>query len=207
MSGRPAPATYVFSICRTSSQCTSGCPAPEHASSSDSPVRICAARSRVALRTSRGRAVPSSSTRRGVQQRLRRRSESQLPTRTPCDGTSLIRAMRDANSGASSLLSAASTARFRTAVSLQLPAATGKAIPFPASTQWELVKRGAGLLWPVLQGVDPSCGGGQRDAQRRHRHADSEAGARPERRSHENVYQRHRIYLARGRTGGAHSNV
>ena len=24
-------------------------------------------------------------------------------------------------------------------------------IPFPASTQWELVKRGAGLLWPVLK--------------------------------------------------------
>ena len=46
------------------------------------------------------------------------------------------------------------------------------------------------------EGVDSPCGAGRRDAQRRHRHADSEAGARPGRRPHGNVYQRHSIDLA-----------
>jgi hypothetical protein len=44
------------------------------------------------------------------------RSDSQFPTRTPCERTPLIRAMPDASSGASSPLSAASTASLRTAV-------------------------------------------------------------------------------------------
>ena len=43
-------------------------------------------------------------------------SDSQFPTRTPCDRTPLIRAIPAASSGASSPLSAASTASFRTAV-------------------------------------------------------------------------------------------
>ena len=44
------------------------------------------------------------------------RSDSQFPTRTPCDRTPLIRAMPEASSGANRPLSAASTASFRTAV-------------------------------------------------------------------------------------------
>ncbi len=46
--------------------------------------------------------------------------DSQLPTRTPCDRTLFVRAIPDANSGASKPLSVASTASFRTAVILTL---------------------------------------------------------------------------------------
>src|ERR1019366_10414461 len=44
--------------------------------------------------------------------------------------------------------------------------------------------------------VDPAGRTGQCDAQRRHQHADTEAGAQYERRAYGNIYQWHRIDLA-----------
>ena len=69
-------------------------------------------------------------------------------------------------------------------------------IPFPASTQWELMKRAAGSLWPVLNELIRHA------AQGSVMHND-DTGMRilklvrdTGRRSHGNVYQRHRIDLA-----------
>ena len=67
----------------------------------------------------------------------------------------------------------------------------------PATTQWELMEAAAKLLKAVLDELIRHGGAGRCDAQRRHRHADSAAGARRGRRTHGNLHQRHRIDLRR----------
>ena len=69
-------------------------------------------------------------------------------------------------------------------------------IPLPAATQWELMEAAAKQLKPHTGRVHPAGGAGQRGSQRRHGHADTEAGAQHRRRAHGNLHQRHRIDLA-----------